>query len=181
MQFKIPELSTSREINWKCHVDEVSERDKVPYDIILGIDFLAELGFILDFENNIIKWGESQMEMLPKVLVTDRHHSDSLYQLSQESSILKKAEERQARILDADYSKVEMKSYIDSLDHLDSNEKMELLNNLNQFPTLFGGGLGKLLIEPIRLELKPDAKPYHAQPFAVPKAYLETTKMGTSK
>ena len=73
-----------------------------------------------------------------------------------------------------DYSKVEMNLYIDSLDHLDSNEKMELLNNLNQFPTLFGGGLGKLLIEPIRLEPKPDAKPYHAKPFAIPKAYLET-------
>ena len=104
MHFKIPELSTSKEVNWNCHVDEVSERDKVPYDIILGINFLAEPGFILDFKNNTIKWGESQMEMLPKGMVTTRYHSDLLYQLSQESSILKQAEERQARILDADYS-----------------------------------------------------------------------------
>ena len=36
--------------------------------------------------------------------------------------------------------------------------------------------MGRLHIEPIRLELKHDAKPYHAKPFPVPKAYLETTK-----
>ena len=60
MKLKIPELSTGKEINWTCHVDEVSERDKVPYDIILGLDFLTELGFVLDFENKTIKWGDSQ-------------------------------------------------------------------------------------------------------------------------
>ena len=80
------------------------------------------------------------MEMLPKGMVTDRQQSDLLYQLSQESPILKQAEEWQARILDTDYSKVEMESYVDSLIHLDSSEKRELLATLNQFPTLFGGG-----------------------------------------
>ena len=69
-----------------------------------------------------------------------------------------------------------MGTYVDSLDHLELTQKKELLATLKQFPTLFGGGLGELNIDPIRLELKPDAKPYHAKPFGVPKAYLETTK-----
>ena len=116
------------------------------------------------------------MEMLPKGMVTNPEQSVLQYQLSQESTILKQAEERQARILDADYSKVEIDTYVDSLDHLDSVQKKDLLATLQQFPTLFGGGLGKLHIEPIQLELKPDAKPYHSKPFGVPRAYLETTK-----
>jgi hypothetical protein len=90
--------------------------------------------------------------------------------------VLQKAEERQSRILDADYSKVEMEEYVSSLDHLDSNEQIELLATLEKFPSLFGGGLGSLNIEPIRLELKDGAKPYHAKPFGIPQAYLSTTK-----
>ena len=127
MQFKIPELSTSKEINWACHVDEVSNRDDVPYDMILGLDFLTELGFILDFSTKTIKWGESQVEMLQKGIVTDQKKLALLYQLSQDSTVLKQAESRQNRILDADYSKIELKPHVDSLDHLDSNQKKELL------------------------------------------------------
>jgi hypothetical protein len=46
---------------------------------------------------------------------------------------------------------------------------------LKKFPTLFGGGLGMLNIEPVRLELIDGAKPYHARPFPVPQS-LEATK-----
>jgi hypothetical protein len=41
---------------------------------------------------------------------------------------------------------------------------------------LFGGGIGILKIRPILLELEPGAKPYHARPYPVPKAYECTTK-----
>ena len=176
LTFKIPELSSNKKVTWTCHVDEVSERDQVPYDMILGLDFLVEMGFVLDFEAKTIKWGESRMEMLPKGTVTNQYKFDTMYQLSQESTVLQRAEERQSRILDANYSKVEMNEYVETLDHLDSNEKKELLATLNQYPTLFGGGLGALKIEPIHLELKGEARPYHSKPFPVPRAYLETTK-----
>ena len=69
-----------------------------------------------------------------------------------------------------------MEEYVQSLDHLDSREKSELLAILNNYPTLFGGGLGALKIEPIRFELKGNAIPYPSKPFLVPHAYLETTK-----
>lgn len=41
---------------------------------------------------------------------------------------------------------------------------------------MFKGGLGTLKIKPVHLELKKDAKPYHAKPFPVPKAYEQTTR-----
>ena len=61
--------------------------------------------------------------------------------MTQEPTVLKQAEERQARILDADYSKVEMTDFVESLGHLSPEEKRELVTALDQFPTLFGGGL----------------------------------------
>ena len=176
MQFTIPELSTSKQITWPCHVDEVSSRHKVPYDIILGLDFLAELKFTIDFDTRTIRWGDNQMEMTPHGLVTNEESFQHLYQLTQEPAIIQKAEERQAKILDADYSKIELEDYVQSLKHLSNNEQTSLLTTLRQFPTLFGGGLGKLNVDPIRLEIKHGAKPYHAKPFAVPHAYLNTTK-----
>ena len=75
-------------------------------------------------------------------LFTINEGMDLLYIMSQEPGMLQKAEERQARILDADYSKIEMDEYIQTLDHLDSSQKELLLSTLKQFSQLFGGGLG---------------------------------------
>jgi hypothetical protein len=46
---------------------------------------------------------------------------------------------------------------------------------LNEYPDLFGGGLGTLKIPPIRLEIKPGAKPYHARAFPIPHALTRVT------
>ena len=161
-------------ITWKFHIDEKSKSSQVPYDMILGLDFLTELEIILDFETNTIKWGENQMEMLPQNTVKNDEMFQEIFQMSQEPTILQQAEERQSWILEADYSKVDMKSFIHSLDYLDSKEKNELLSTVKQFPNLFSGGLGKLQIKPIRLELKDGFKPYHAIPYGIPQAYLQT-------
>ena len=176
MNFKLPELSTNKHVSWPCHVDETPRQEKALYDMILGLDFLSELGFILDFESRIIRWGDNQVEMKAHGIVTDKEALAIIYQMTQEPTVLKRAEERQAQILDADYSKVEMDDFVNSLDHLDAKEKHELVNMLKHFPTLFGGGLGALDIEPVRLELKEGAKPYHAKPFLIPQAFLATTK-----
>jgi hypothetical protein len=55
-------------------------------------------------------------------------------------------------------------------------KKQILGQTLKKFPTLFGGGLGMLIIKPVRLELIHGAKPYHARPFPVPQSLESTTK-----
>ena len=40
---------------------------------------------------------------------------------------------------------------------------------------MLGGGLSKLKISPIHLELRPNAAPYHAKAFGIPKAPEATT------
>jgi hypothetical protein len=94
------------------------------------------------------------------------HHT---YALSVAAPVLQEAEECQSQILDANYSKVDIKQYISKLSHLKTEEKKQLTEILRQFPVLFGGGLGTLKIHLIHLELKADAKPCHSRPFPVPR------------
>ena len=54
--------------------------------------------------------------------------------------------------------------------------KRKLTAKLKKFKTLFGGGLGKLDIEPIDIELKPGTKPYTGKYYNVPKVYEEPFK-----
>jgi hypothetical protein len=176
LNFKMPELSTSKSITWPVHVDESTSRSDTPYDLILGLDLISELKLVLDFERGRMRWGDTETEMKPRGIVTDEEALHLLYHMSQQSTVIKEAEERQAKILDADYSKVEMDEHVDSLDYLSTEERKELLATLKCFPTLFGGGLGRLKIDPIHLELKEGARPYHAKPFSIPHAYEKTTR-----
>ena len=103
---------------------------------------------VLDFEKRTLRWGDSEVEMKERGVVTDTDALQLLYEMSQESTVIQAAEEGQAKILDANYSKIEMSEHIESLDYLSADQKSELLQ-----------ALGKLNIEPIRLELKEGAKP----------------------
>ena len=149
VMFKIPELSHNRSIKWSCHVDETTPKDKASYDIILGLDLINELGLKLDFKEQIITWDELHLEMKKKGVISESTMFNHLYQLTQSSPNLKTAEDRQATILDADYSKVEVDSFVETLSYLTASEKEQLGTTLKNHPILFGGGLGKLNIEPI--------------------------------
>ena len=46
LHFKMPELSTSKEVKWPCHVDEHTDRKSTPYDLILGVDLLTKLKMV---------------------------------------------------------------------------------------------------------------------------------------
>ena len=47
---------------------------------------------------------------------------------------------------------------------------------LSAYSDMYEGTIGTLNIPPVHFELKPDAKPYHACPFPIPKAYKNLTK-----
>jgi len=51
-----------------------------------------------------------------------------------------------------------MNEHVESLDCLNAEQKSELLQALKSYPTLFRGGVGKLHIKPISLELKRRSK-----------------------
>ena len=54
-----------------------------------------------------------------------------------------------------------------------SNKKLQLTSWKR---ILYEGAIGALNIEPVHFELKPNAMPFHAKPFPIPKAYEHLTK-----
>ena len=54
--------------------------------------------------------------------------------------------------------------------------KRKLTKTLKKFSTLFGGGLGKVDMKPIDIELKEGTTPYASTYYNVPKAYKQTLK-----
>ena len=95
---------------------------------------------------------------------------------SQDTDVLTSAEERHAKILDADYSARDIGEFVAELKHLNTTEKRLLKRVLDKNNSLFQGGLGLLKIKPVHLELIDGATPYHARPFPVPKSLEPKTK-----
>ena len=176
MTFRLPELSASKEITWPCHVDETQTKNNAAYDLVLGLDLINELKIVFDFERHTIRWGEHETEMQERETTAYPRTLQLVHQSSNDPKIIRAAEERQAGILDADYSKVEIDEHVNELEYLDPEQRKRLAQTLRGFPELFGGGLGRLKINPVHLELKAGAKPYHAKPFGIPQAYETTTK-----
>jgi hypothetical protein len=176
VEFKLPELSNSKKMTWLCHVDESSDKDQAIYDIILGMDTMTKIGLSVNTAEKCITWEQSSTPLKRQGAVQShciRHHT---YALSVAAPVLQEAEERQSRILDADYSKVNIKQYISELTHLKTEEKKALTEIVRQFPVLFGGRLGTVKVCPIHLELRDNARPYHSRPFPVPQSLYSTTK-----
>jgi hypothetical protein len=92
------------------------------------------------------------------------------------SPVLLEAEERQSRILDANYDKIDPDEYVQGLTNLSIKEQKELYVVLKLYPVLLGGGLGLLRIKPVHLTLRENAKPVHARAFPIPQALMKPTK-----
>ena len=99
-----------------------------------------------------------------------------LYSIHTDSPLIKEMEERADRILDADYSKVDIPAMVNELDITEAS-KRKLITTLQKFPTLFGGGLGKLTnMKPATIKLKKGSKPHAGRYYNLPKAYYAPTK-----
>jgi hypothetical protein len=176
LDFKFPELSTTREVSWVCHVDDRTESKTALYDMIIGMDLMCDIGIYVNTKDKTVVWEDIAVPLKERGDLQDTAMCELLYHVVQEPEILKEAEERHARILDADYSKVELEEYVKELTYLSSEEQQQLKNSLMKFDTLFSGGLGTLNIKPIHLELIDGAKPYHSKAYPVPQSLERTTK-----
>ena len=176
VDFKFPELNVDKKVTWVCHVDETTNREQALYDMIIGMDLMTAIGIYVDTDEKVIRWGSDIAPLSMKGALDNENTLQHIYAMTQDSPILQQAEERQARIRDADYSAVDIPTYVASLNDLTTIEKQQLQTVLEKHPTLFQGGLGILDIKPVHLELKEGAKPYHAKAFPIPQAYEGTTK-----
>ena len=78
------------------------------------------------------------------------------------------------RILDAKYTKSDLKTTAESSTHLDLQERNELYTLLKE--SFFDGNIGTWNGKPYDVKLKPDAEPYHGKYFPVPRTHELTFK-----
>ena len=106
-------------------------------------------------------------------VLQDIETSKLLYDLHIEPPILKQEEERQNKVLDCNYSKVDINKMVNELDFW-NKLKPKLKTTLLKSKILFSGGLDKVDMEPIDIELEKGATFYYAKKYyIVPKMLTE--------
>ena len=167
--FTLPELHDSAKIIENAYVAQ----NLGTYDMIMGRNTLRTLGININFSNNTVEWNGSQAPMKPPncTVQTDFHIEDP--------PVIQAETNRMQRILDAKYSKTNLNDYVNSntYSQLNDIEKAKLLECLRKHESLFDGTLGKWKGTSYKVELKPDAKPYHARPYGIPRAYEHTLRL----
>ena len=78
---------------------------------------------------------------------------------------IQEASDRMSKILDAKYSKADLKQLVKGIKSINDFEQRQLLNVLKRHESLFDGTLGKWAGEPYKIALKENQKPYYAKPF----------------
>ena len=129
---------------WVAHVDDTNKAENSMYDMIIGMDLMTTIGIYVDTAQKMVMWGDYSTPLKQRGTMQDSSVMEAMYHMAKESELLKEAEERQSRILDADYSNVDIDEYVDSITKLDSDQRSKLKLVLKSHPKLFGGGLGEL-------------------------------------
>ena len=156
VSFRLPELDNHKKVTFVVNVDNIHDADRCPYDAIIGTDIIGALGIDIKFSDRTICWGDLKIPMKKDGAYRDRKALKKAYLTAtgQDKPLLTVQEERQNRILDADYSKVDVDSLVDTMAHISLNLRKKLKRTLTKFPDLFLGGLGRLKgVEPIHLEI----------------------------
>ena len=108
----------------------------------------------------------------------DQDEDEISYILATQAPILKVAEKRQNRILDANYAAIDLDEKVNDMGSLSAHQKKQRIKTLKKFPALVSGGLGTIDIESIHLEIKEGAKPKHSKLYFSTKSIWKTDKEG---
>ena len=150
------------------------------FDLILGVQTLKELGIVLDFRTNTITANKS---ILPIRNIDNLSHKSKIEKAwSLNNSVMVHEPESKlvatncvVHILDANDEKADLQSVVRyNCKHLALHEQNKLLDLLTEYEDLFDSTLGDWKTEPVSLELKEGAKPYHGRAFLVPKIHKAT-------
>jgi hypothetical protein len=60
--FSLPEFNIKKQISRVFHIDDRSESSST-YDMIMGQDFLGELGIIINFNDHTVTWDTDTIPM----------------------------------------------------------------------------------------------------------------------
>jgi hypothetical protein len=123
LDLKFPDLSTSKVVTWQARVDDKTSSKEAAYGIIMGMDLMTSIGITVDCEQRCIRWGGTEIPLKTRATLSNDEILHMLYNAANEQDILQEAEKGQNRILDADYLKVEVDTFVQELEHLTKDEK----------------------------------------------------------
>jgi hypothetical protein len=94
--------------------------------MIIGDDLMQELGIDLLCLKHLMVWENNEVPMKNRGLLKDTDVAQHIYRMHVEDSpIIQKAEARKMKILEEDYSTVDLADHCnDVLEHLDSEAKV---------------------------------------------------------
>ena len=177
LKFNFPEFSDSKEITAPFNIIKENSNYELEYDIIIGRNVLSDLGIILNFNDNTIKWEDQEVEMKDPSFFKNKNQLFSTFYSSSEPDEVKEMAFRAEQIADAHYEKADLAKIVkENCSHLNIEERNELYKLLLSFEDLFDGTLGEWKTEPVDLELKKDANPCHSTQFSVPFIHHDTLK-----
>jgi hypothetical protein len=168
---KLPAFHEHKEIQWNTHI-EPTGNDLGRYDMIIGRDLMLAVGIDLMFSQEKIIWENADVKMQHPDFLKDERWVDILekeimYIHDPDTTDAKRIQD----LMDAKYSKADLRQTVNEVKNLTAEEKEKLLNLLQKFESVFDGSLGAWNTEPVELELKdPECTPYHSKPYPVPQA-----------
>ncbi len=175
LQFALPEFYKDRIVEHKAYIDTSAMKNS-RYDMIIGRDLMIELGIDILFSESAIKWDTAYVPLKnPEDIQGDKLESlnTKIYEVNQVQTEM----DRIKTILDAKYQPANLQEVAEKTPGLNAEQQMELYLLLKKYESLFDGTLGTWKTDPIDIELKEGAKPYHAKPWPVPHIHLATLKL----
>lgn len=149
------------------------------YDVILGRDFLFNIGFIIDFDAKDMKWlGQNVLMQDPLPLLQQEtifHIFDDFDPFDGDDDVFNDAYSFE------DELQTTPREVADKQTHLTPEQRQSLENILAKYPRLFDGELGLYPHHKVHLELEPNSQPVHSRPYSVPKIQEEMFKKELQK
>ena len=139
--------------------------------MIIGRDLIRSLSIDIHGVDMTIHWDNATIPWRD-IYSTAK----DVFVLSQHNAPFNAETKRMKRILDAKYSKADIKTIAEISTHIDPQEINELYTLLKKYESLFDGNLGTWHGKPYDVKIKPDAEPYHGKPFPVPRIHELTFK-----
>ena len=122
--------------------------------MIIGRDLIRSLGIDIHGADMTIHWDDAAIPWRDIDSTTN-----DVFALSQHNAPFNAETKRMKRILDAKYSKANIKTIAESSTHLDTQERNELYTLLKKYECLFDGNLVTWHDKTYDIKLKPDAEP----------------------
>ena len=176
LKFMVPEFSTKPRFEYSFHVDTQSRNST--YDAILGTNFMEAFQIDIRFSTGEITYKDASIPMrdrgslnfnLPHIL---RQAEEQTFETEASTALVN----RMTDIVESKYEPANLREVTANCPNLSQSEKQSLYNLLKQYEPMFDGQLGAWNMEPISLRLKPDARPFHARAYTIPKIYEETVR-----